>query len=39
MPLEHIDFLEYYMLPEKDEFDFVYRPGDDSFYMLFVLRR
>ena len=33
-----LGFLEYYMLPEKDEFDYIYRPGDDSFLMLSVLK-
>jgi hypothetical protein len=27
------------MLPEKDEFEYVYRPGDDSFLMLSVLKK
>jgi hypothetical protein len=31
-------FLQYYMLPEGNEFEYVYRPGDDSFLMLSVLR-
>ena len=33
-----LGFLEYYMLPEKDEFDYIYRAGDDSFLMLSVLK-
>lgn len=35
---DQLGFLEYYMLPEKDEFEYIYRPGDDSFLMLSVLK-
>ena len=35
---EELGFLEYYMLPNGDEFEYVYRPGDDSFFMLSVLK-
>ncbi len=39
MPLSELGFLQYVTIPEKDEFNYVYRPGEDSFFMLNVLKQ
>jgi hypothetical protein len=39
LPLNELNFLEYITITEKDELNYVYRPGDDSFFMLNVLKQ
>jgi hypothetical protein len=37
--LGSLNFLDYKTITEEDELNYVYRPGDDSFFMLNVLRQ